>query len=126
VSEFHSGLESAARLAHRRSIEPATEAGRFTWNGTFVRHFMEGRRIMDEHIQSIFEQAPAADQSLELPADGLSAPRRRLGRGISSLLGGLSDGPAIMDDSASVETATGEFLSIDERLIARNPYQQGI
>ncbi len=78
---------------------------------------------MDEHIQSIFEQAPVADQSPELPAEGLSAPRRRLGRGISSLLGGLADGPAIMDENLPVETGSGEYLSIDEGLIARNPYQ---
>jgi len=78
---------------------------------------------MDEHIQSIFEQAPPADQSHEQPADGLSAPRRRLGRGISSLLGGLSDNPVLMDENPALETGSGEFLSIDEGAIARNPYQ---
>jgi ParB family chromosome partitioning protein len=78
---------------------------------------------MDEHIQSIFEQAPVADQSHELPSDELSAPRRRLGRGISSLLGGLSDGPAIVDENLTAATGAGEFLSINEGVITRNPYQ---
>jgi ParB family chromosome partitioning protein len=78
---------------------------------------------MDEHAQSIFESDQPQLQSHELPPDGLSAPRRRLGRGISSLLGSLADPPAILDGNQTVETASGEFISIDEGLIARNPYQ---
>jgi ParB family chromosome partitioning protein len=78
---------------------------------------------MDEHIQSIFEQAPPADQPHEQLPEGLSAPRRRLGRGISSLLGGLSDGPALSDGHQGLESGSGEFISVDEGAIARNPYQ---
>ncbi len=78
---------------------------------------------MDEHIQSIFEQAPPADLAHDQFPEGLSAPRRRLGRGISSLLGGLSEGPTLTDGQQGVETGSGEFISIDEAAIARNPYQ---
>jgi ParB family chromosome partitioning protein len=78
---------------------------------------------MDEHIQSIFDQAPPADQPQDQSPEGLSAPRRRLGRGISSLLGGLPHSPVLMDENRALETGSGEFLSIDEAAIARNPYQ---
>ena len=78
---------------------------------------------MDEHTQPVFDNGETWEQLPEQPADGLSAPRRRLGRGISSLLGGLADGPAIVDENPRVDAGTGEFLSIDEGSIARNPYQ---
>jgi ParB family chromosome partitioning protein len=68
---------------------------------------------MDEHNQ------PANEQSNDLPA----APRRRLGRGLSSLLGGIADGPSIMDTNQIVDTATGEFTLIEESAIGRNPFQ---
>lgn len=82
---------------------------------------------MDDQTQPGFEHQPHGDHQFEQQPDhgpeGLSAPRRRLGRGISSLLGGLSDGPAIMDESQGLQTGTGEFTFIDEGAIARNPYQ---
>jgi ParB family chromosome partitioning protein len=78
---------------------------------------------MDEHSQSIFESHEPLAQTHELPPDGLSAPRRRLGRGISSLLGSLTEGPALLDANQPLETASGQFILIDEGLIARNPYQ---
>ena len=59
----------------------------------------------------------------ELSQDGLPAARRRLGRGLSSLLGGVSEGPSIADDGAPPEAAAGEFTLIDASIIARNPYQ---
>lgn len=68
---------------------------------------------MDEQIQ------PANEQ----PHDSSAAPRRRLGRGLSSLLGGIADGPSIMDTSQIVDTATGEFTLIEESAIGRNPFQ---
>jgi ParB family chromosome partitioning protein len=78
---------------------------------------------MDEHTQSIFESHDALPEAQELPPDGLAAPRRRLGRGISSLLGSLTDGPTLLDGNHPLETASGQFISIDEGLISRNPYQ---
>jgi ParB family chromosome partitioning protein len=78
---------------------------------------------MDEHAQPIFESQEPQEQFPEVLPDGLSAPRRRLGRGISSLLGSLTDGPSLVDENQPVETASGQFTSIDEGLIARNPYQ---
>lgn len=54
--------------------------------------------------------------------DNLPQARRRLGRGLSSLLGGV-DGPALMDEQTFVETHPGEFVQIEEHQIARNPWQ---
>jgi ParB family chromosome partitioning protein len=78
---------------------------------------------MDEQTQPVFEHGLNTEQSHDQPPDGLSAPRRRLGRGISSLLGGLADGPAITAENAAVDTAIGEFTLVDHEAIARNPYQ---
>ena len=78
---------------------------------------------MDEQTQPPFNHNPGPDQHHEQPQEGLSAPRRRLGRGISSLLGGLADGPAIVQEGQAMETGTDEFSFINEGLIARNPYQ---
>ncbi len=82
---------------------------------------------MDDQTQPGFEHVQHGDQQPEQQFDqgqeGLSAPRRRLGRGISSLLGGLADGPSLMDESQGLQTGTGEFTFIDAEAIARNPYQ---
>jgi ParB family chromosome partitioning protein len=78
---------------------------------------------MDEQTHADFEQGLSAEQSHDRPAEGLSAPRRRLGRGISSLLGGLADGPALSPENAPVDTLIGEFTLLEHEAIARNPYQ---
>src|SRR5258708_19081860 len=78
---------------------------------------------MDEQTQPVFENGLNAEQSHDQPQEGLSAPRRRLGRGISSLLGGLADGPSIMPENASIDAGLGEFTLIDHQVISRNPYQ---
>ena len=84
---------------------------------------------MDEHAQPTVEFPQQPDQPHDQLPDGLSAPRRRLGRGLSSLLGGLAE-PAILDerqaavDSAPVGSApVGEFALIEEAAISRNPFQ---
>src|SRR5690348_8943842 len=93
---------------------------------------------MDEHAQSTVNSPQQPDQLLEqspgqapeelpgqLPeqtSDGLSAPRRRLGRGLSSLLGGLAE-PAIVEDGRAADAPVGEFTLIDEAVISRNPFQ---
>jgi len=92
---------------------------------------------MDEHAQPTveFPQQPESIQN-GLPhdqsPDGLSAPRRRLGRGLSSLLGGVGE-PAIHEGSHAPDSSgghaaggnsqTGEFTLIDEAAISRNPFQ---
>lgn len=53
----------------------------------------------------------------QLP-DGLPVPRRRLGRGLNSLIGM----PAA-DESAAPPNAPGEFMQIAVDTIERNPYQ---
>jgi ParB family chromosome partitioning protein len=78
---------------------------------------------MDERTATPFESSPEPGHPVEPLLEGLSAPRRRLGRGISSLLGGLSDEPEIMRDVQRMDAATAEFSLIGEELIARNPYQ---
>lgn len=65
------------------------------------------------------EQFPA---TTEIQPDGLPQIRRRLGRGLSSLIGG-GDGPAILDETALVEAHAGEFSLLEEHEIARNPWQ---
>ncbi len=77
---------------------------------------------MDEHTPPGFDHGQQPGLPHESPQEGLSAPRRRLGRGLSSLLGGLSDGPAIVDEG-SAATGVGEFALLDEQAIARNPFQ---
>lgn len=81
---------------------------------------------MDEHAQPTVEFPQQPDQSHDQVPDGLSAPRRRLGRGLSSLLGGLGE-PALLDESQagadSGNPAVGEFTLIDEAAISRNPFQ---
>jgi ParB family chromosome partitioning protein len=78
---------------------------------------------MDEHAQPTVEFPQQPDQSHDQLPEGLSAPRRRLGRGLSSLLGGLAE-PAILDESqASAEAPVGEFTLIEESTISRNPFQ---
>ncbi|MBI3865578.1 MAG: ParB/RepB/Spo0J family partition protein [Planctomycetia bacterium] len=80
---------------------------------------------MDDQNTSIaFPQSPESqNQPLEQPPEGVAIPRRRLGRGISSLLGSLGE-PALMQEApATGDTGAGEFGLIDEALISRNPYQ---
>jgi ParB family chromosome partitioning protein len=84
---------------------------------------------MDDQSQPTVEFPQQPDQAHDQLPDGLSAPRRRLGRGLSSLLGGLAE-PAILDesqaaaDSAPVGAASvGEFTLIEEAAISRNPFQ---
>lgn len=55
--------------------------------------------------------------------EGLPQARRRLGRGLSSLIGGRGDGPALMDESPHIDSPPGEFMHLDEHLIVRNPWQ---
>ena len=43
--------------------------------------------------------------------------------GISSLLGGLAEEPAIVHESQGLEPGNDEFSFINEGLITRNPYQ---
>jgi ParB family chromosome partitioning protein len=78
---------------------------------------------MDEQPQADVEQFHSESPSHDQPQDGLAAPRRRLGRGISSLLGGLAEGPTIVRESGAAEGAAGEFTLIAHEAIARNPYQ---
>jgi ParB family chromosome partitioning protein len=77
---------------------------------------------MDEHLQSP-NQTEQAPQEPHESADVLAAPRRRLGRGLSSLLGSLADGPVIAEENQPLHSQTGEFTLIDEAAISRNPYQ---
>lgn len=70
-----------------------------------------------------FPQSSDQNQPLDQRSDGLAIPKRRLGRGIGSLLGGLGE-PTLMEETpAMAEAPTGEFGLIDEGLISRNPYQ---
>ena len=78
---------------------------------------------MDEHAQPTVEFPQQSDQPHDQSPDGLSAPRRRLGRGLSSLLGGLAE-PAVLEEShAAPDSAIGEFALIEEAAISRNPFQ---
>jgi ParB family chromosome partitioning protein len=77
---------------------------------------------MDENTPLTSEQF-AEPHDIQDPGDALPQARRRLGRGLSSLIGGLADGLAVMDETALVDAPTGEFMLIDEHLIARNPWQ---
>ena len=53
--------------------------------------------------------------------DALQAGRRRLGRGLNSLIGG---GPAPMfDESTLPPAAPGEFMHVDVDTLERNPFQ---
>jgi ParB family chromosome partitioning protein len=71
---------------------------------------------MDEYTQNFDGQASPE------PQDGLPQARRRLGRGLSSLLGG-GDGPSLMDESELVDAPVGEFMLLEEHQISRNPWQ---
>ena len=77
---------------------------------------------MDEHAQPTVEFPQQPDQPHDQTPDGLSAPRRRLGRGLSSLLGGLAE-PAILDEGQAPEAPIGEFTLIEEGAISRSPFQ---
>ncbi|HEY2250965.1 MAG TPA: ParB/RepB/Spo0J family partition protein [Planctomycetaceae bacterium] len=97
---------------------------------------------MDEHAQPTveFPQQPEQqqpeqqqhDQAHEQSPDGLSAPRRRLGRGLSSLLGGIGE-PVLLEGSQAADisgghstagnSSSGEFTLIEEAAISRNPFQ---
>ncbi len=77
---------------------------------------------MDEHAQPTVEFPQQPDQPHDQMPDGLSAPRRRLGRGLSSLLGGLAE-PAIREEGQAPEAPIGEFALIEEAAISRNPFQ---
>src|SRR5258708_19842489 len=78
---------------------------------------------MDEQNEPTLEFPQSFEQPIDQAADGLASPRRRLGRGISSLLGGLSEGPTLVTEPQSLDTTGGEFGLIAEGLISRNPYQ---
>jgi len=78
---------------------------------------------MDEQNQPTIDFPYSPDQQIDQTGEGLAAPRRRLGRGISSLLGGLAETPAIVTETQAPENAAGEFGQIAEGLISRNPYQ---
>jgi ParB family chromosome partitioning protein len=78
---------------------------------------------MDDQNEPTIEFPQSLEQPIDQVGDGLGAPRRRLGRGISSLLGGLSEGPALAPEPQSLDTTGGEFGMIAEVLISRNPYQ---
>jgi ParB family chromosome partitioning protein len=78
---------------------------------------------MDEQNQPTIDFPYTPDQPIDQTGEGLAAPRRRLGRGISSLLGGLTETPAIVTETPAPENAGGEFGQIAEGLISRNPYQ---
>lgn len=71
---------------------------------------------MDETTQNQVDQ-PQPEQT-----DSLPQARRRLGRGLSSLLSG-GDGPALLDESVAVDIPAGEFAQIEEHQISRNPWQ---
>jgi ParB family chromosome partitioning protein len=71
---------------------------------------------MDEQTQN-FDGQPQPEQS-----DSFPQARRRLGRGLSSLLGG-TEGPVLMEEPLSVDIPTGDFSQIEEHLISRNPWQ---
>ena len=77
---------------------------------------------MDEPAHISGENVPS-DLPHEPTADPLAAPRRRLGRGLSSLLGSLADGPALLEAGHALASSSGEFTLIDEAAVSRNPYQ---
>ena len=80
---------------------------------------------MDDRLTSTVEFPQTAVAGSHPGADSPIAPRRRLGRGIGSLLGGLGE-PALAEEKVSANQADalpGEFGLIDEALISRNPYQ---
>lgn len=77
---------------------------------------------MDEHLQSFNGQTPEG-QDQHPSHDGMPQVRRRLGRGLSSLIGGMGDGPALMEEPELVDAPAGEFMVVEEHLISRNPWQ---
>jgi ParB family chromosome partitioning protein len=82
---------------------------------------------MDDQNAPTLEFPQPSDQFQNQPSDqrpeGVATPKRRLGRGIGTLLGGLSE-PALMEETSTLGDApSGEFGLIDEGLISRNPYQ---
>ncbi|MGQ0633179.1 MAG: ParB/RepB/Spo0J family partition protein [Planctomycetaceae bacterium] len=60
----------------------------------------------------------------ELPDATTGVPniRRRLGRGLSSLLG-TGEGPALLDESDLDQNPPGEFSLLDEQQLSQNPWQ---
>ena len=63
---------------------------------------------MDEQAQNLHGQSAEGHDQFSSNG-GIPQVRRRLGRGLSSLIGGLSDGPALMDPGAEREAvAVGE------------------
>jgi ParB family chromosome partitioning protein len=78
---------------------------------------------MDEQTQPTFDHGHQPELPQAQSHEGLSVPRRRLGRGISSLLGGLADGPALVPEGLATDADGGDFALIDEGAIVRNPYQ---
>ncbi|MBS0265469.1 MAG: ParB/RepB/Spo0J family partition protein [Planctomycetes bacterium] len=78
---------------------------------------------MDEQTPATVEFPQNPQQNPNPSAEGTGLPKRRLGRGLGSLLGGLGE-PAILEEShPAVEAPVGEFGEIEEALISRNPYQ---
>lgn len=71
---------------------------------------------MDETTQN-FDGQPQPENN-----DAFPQARRRLGRGLSSLLSG-GDGPVLMDEGTPGDIPAGEFAQIEEHLISRNPWQ---
>ena len=120
VSNFDPCLDSPVDLPKSRSL--------FHVKRVFATyHFPRNLCIMDDHAQPTIEFPNQSDVPHDQLPEGLSAPRRRLGRGLSSLLGGLENwspaGSMIMEEGQAAETPIGEFSLIDEAAISRNPFQ---
>lgn len=77
---------------------------------------------MDEQAQNLHGQSAEGHDQFSSNG-GIPQVRRRLGRGLSSLIGGLSDGPALMDEPGVLDSTDGEFVVVDENQISRNPWQ---
>jgi ParB family chromosome partitioning protein len=78
---------------------------------------------MDDQNASTVEFPQVSNQFANQQPDGLITPKRRLGRGIGTLLGGLGE-PSLMEGNpVNGDAPAGEFGLIDEGLISRNPYQ---
>jgi ParB family transcriptional regulator, chromosome partitioning protein len=80
---------------------------------------------MDDRNTSTVEFPQSSISGSPTGGESNGMPRRRLGRGIGSLLGGLSE-PTLADETTQplpADAPPGEFGLIDEALISRNPYQ---
>jgi ParB family transcriptional regulator, chromosome partitioning protein len=64
-----------------------------------------------------------SEQNGSEPEQNLQSIRRRLGRGLNSLMSAALGGAGQESDPAIVESGTGEYLLLDESRISRNPFQ---